>query len=276
MTTRIYQLIAEGAAGYQQARKVGDTPFPFPYVQLVTLLLHAFNFIAPLTVSALINTARDLSPEEAAEQPRGGINAPRDSGHALLWAMAFCVTLGYTALNQVARELEEPFGHGPNHLPLVQLAEEFNSSLVHLLIADAGAKIPDDPFIGADAELLSEEVKQVRRARSGPARELARRAPEGLAGRPRAACVRPAAFWGPGWRAAAAPPAHTTPSSVAIRAAARPLSWLAGSARAVRQPEEADGPRGDGCPRPHQGGPRRTRGVGHGAYARAGRLGGLD
>ncbi|KAJ1631568.1 hypothetical protein T492DRAFT_994854 [Pavlovales sp. CCMP2436] len=115
VVTRAYQLLSEGVIGYQQARKVGDTPFPFPYVQLITLLLHAFN---------------------------------------------------------VSRELEEPFGYGPNHLPLIPLNEEFNSKLIHLLLADAGQNVPDDPFIGPDAEDLSEGEKQERRVRFGLLPEL--------------------------------------------------------------------------------------------------------
>jgi hypothetical protein len=169
VVTRTYQLVSEGVHGYQQARKVGDTPFPFPYVQLVTLLLHGFNVLAPITVAALVTTTRDLDAEEEKELEMGDYGPASfvraaflyASGNALIAAIVFLVSIGYTALNQVARELEEPFGHGPNHLPLVQSAEEFNSKLVHLLLADAGAEIPDDPFIGADAESLSAEEKQV-------------------------------------------------------------------------------------------------------------------
>jgi hypothetical protein len=164
IVTRAYQLLSEGAVAYQQARKVGDTPFPFPYVQLVTLLLHAFNVLAPFIISSLVVTPLDYvadADEDATEAVW--------HGYTLIVTSSFFVVLGYTALNQVSRELEEPFGHGPNHLPLGQLGEEFNTGLVHLLLADAGARIPDDPFIGPDAPSLSEEQRQVRaRSRGAP------------------------------------------------------------------------------------------------------------
>jgi len=153
--SRTYQVLSDGHLGYMQARKVGDTPFPFPYVQLVTLLLHVFNVICPLVISAFVGT-RD-SPE--------GLESL--DGIGLIVVITFFVTLGYTALNQVSRELEDPYGHGPNHLPLVQFQEEFNSKLVHLFLRDSGAVIPDDPFLGADAETLSEEEKTLRRKAFG-------------------------------------------------------------------------------------------------------------
>mmetsp|Transcript_44332 Transcript_44332/g.102456 ORF Transcript_44332/g.102456 Transcript_44332/m.102456 type:complete len:642 (+) Transcript_44332:345-2270(+) len=176
VVTRAYQLLSEGVIGYQQARKVGDTPFPFPYVQLITLLLHAFNVLAPLTISALIVTPLDILDEassgEAHVQGARERLVVNSSSNLLIFCLAFLVSLGYSGLNQVSRELEEPFGYGPNHLPLIPLNEEFNSKLIHLLLADAGQNVPDDPFIGPDAEDLSEGEKQERRVRFGLLPEL--------------------------------------------------------------------------------------------------------
>ncbi|KAG8469210.1 hypothetical protein KFE25_007728 [Diacronema lutheri] len=170
VVTRAYQLLSEGAHGYQQACKVSETPFPFPYVQLVTLLLHVFSVIAPLTASALVETRLSLTGDAIDEAALGSV--PPGSGYVLVWALSFFVVLGYTALNQVARELEEPFGYGPNHLPLVEIGQEFNAALLHLLLADAGAKVPDDPFLGPNPELLDEDAKQARRVEFGaPARK---------------------------------------------------------------------------------------------------------
>jgi len=166
--SRSYQVLSDGHLGYMQARKVGDTPFPFPYVQLATLLLHAFNLLAPLVIAANITTALDAHAlagvGDAGDGNVGASGAPgagRGGGLALMAALSFFATLGYTALNQVARELEEPFGHGPNHLPLAQFQDECNAKLVQLLCRDAGAPVPDDPFLGDEAEGLSEEAKAV-------------------------------------------------------------------------------------------------------------------
>mmetsp|Transcript_21486 Transcript_21486/g.57773 ORF Transcript_21486/g.57773 Transcript_21486/m.57773 type:complete len:716 (-) Transcript_21486:388-2535(-) len=172
--SRSYQVLSDGHLGYMQARKVGDTPFPFPYVQLATLLLHAFNLLAPLVIAANITTALDAHAlagvGDAGDGNVGASGAPgagRGGGLALMAALSFFATLGYTALNQVARELEEPFGHGPNHLPLAQFQDECNAKLVQLLCRDAGAPVPDDPFLGDEAEGLSEEAKAELRAQFG-------------------------------------------------------------------------------------------------------------
>ena len=40
--------MADGHDAYMQARKITDTPFPFPYAQLVTFLLAIFAIAAPI------------------------------------------------------------------------------------------------------------------------------------------------------------------------------------------------------------------------------------
>lgn len=153
--SRTYQVLSDGHLGYFQASKVADTPFPFPYVQLVSLLLVIFNTIAPLVIASFVGTFEE---ERDIAHPYGLV---------LIVCLSFFVSLGYTALNEVARELEEPYGFGPNHLPLVQFQEQWNSRILHLLLPDADRGVPDDPFIGTSTAGLSAEEKKRRRTRFG-------------------------------------------------------------------------------------------------------------
>ena len=47
--------------------------------------------------------------------------------------LSFFVCLGYTAMNETARELEMPFGLDPNDLNLTEYQRDFNDKLVQLL-----------------------------------------------------------------------------------------------------------------------------------------------
>ena len=161
LLARTYQLLSDGHDQLSHAAKVAQTPFPFPWVQIISLLLHVFNLLSPLFVAAMINRLTE-----------SGITSL-----VVVSAMTFFVTLGYSSLNQVARELEEPYGHGPNHLPLVMLHQAFNERLIHLLHFDAQRAVPDDPLLGHGTGALPDAEKQRRRNAFGAqtARALARR-----------------------------------------------------------------------------------------------------
>ena len=56
--------------------------------------------------------------------------------------------IGYWSLNEVARELEHPFGLGANHLPLVAYQDQLNSKLARMLdvrIPNRGRYAAEDP-----------------------------------------------------------------------------------------------------------------------------------
>jgi len=54
--------------GYYQARKVEDTPFPFPYAQMVTVMLALMVFVVPLVAVSKLGRdhtrRRPASPRE--------------------------------------------------------------------------------------------------------------------------------------------------------------------------------------------------------------------
>ena len=79
------------------SRKLADTPFPFPWAQMVLVLLIIFAGTLPLMVVAFIDK---------------------------LWLAViidFFSVQAYWALNEVARDVEDPWVYEPNDLPLARL-----------------------------------------------------------------------------------------------------------------------------------------------------------
>lgn len=106
IVSRVHQVLSDGMLGYNQADKIATTPFPMPYAQMLTACLVVFNVTLPIMVA-------------------GNINA--------LWLAVlvnFISTVAYQGLNEVARELEDPFK--PTHVNDIgapQLQAMFNSKI---------------------------------------------------------------------------------------------------------------------------------------------------
>lgn len=122
--TRVYQVLSEGMQGFSQCRKISETPFPFPWAQLVAVCLLVYALTLPFVISAYVS-------------------APL---LAVVLDMISVVT--YYVLNEVARDLEDPFLYDPNDLPLANYQFHFNERL----IAIHGTRKPITP---ADAKALS-------------------------------------------------------------------------------------------------------------------------
>ena len=104
--SRVHQVLSDGFLGFNQADKIATTPFPMPYSQMLTVCLLVFNIILPVMVVATID------------------------GTVLAMVLTCMSTVAYQGLNEVARELEDPFK--PTHLNdlgLPQLQAKFNSKL---------------------------------------------------------------------------------------------------------------------------------------------------
>lgn len=111
----MYRSLTEGYRAFQSCRTLVDTPFPFPWSQLVLMLLLVFSLTCPLLIVSWIE--------------------PLWLGVVLDF---FCVQT-YWALNEVARDLEDPYVYEPNDLPLARLQYQFNKRLM----AVAHAHRPD-------------------------------------------------------------------------------------------------------------------------------------
>eukprot|EP00736_Rhodelphis_marinus_P009358 Rmarinus@m.11846 len=91
---------------FNEARKLRETPFPFPYVQMVALLLVAMVATMPIVLAAYVP---DL------------VFGP---------ALTFLTALSLLSVNEVAAEIENPFGSYENDLPLNYFLGEFHADLV--------------------------------------------------------------------------------------------------------------------------------------------------
>jgi len=111
--SRFYQELSNGLVGFAQAYKVTATPFPFPFAQILALLLSVFCIVCPLIVVQMTD-GRILPP-----------------------ILSFCAILSYWGLNQIAVELENPFGDDDNDLPLVDMHNFFVKAVEEAYVAPA-------------------------------------------------------------------------------------------------------------------------------------------
>eukprot|EP01024_Parvocaulis_polyphysoides_P005185 TRINITY_DN11299_c0_g1_i2.p1 TRINITY_DN11299_c0_g1~~TRINITY_DN11299_c0_g1_i2.p1 ORF type:complete len:218 (+),score=-1.61 TRINITY_DN11299_c0_g1_i2:84-656(+) len=104
--TRLYQVFSEGMIGYEQCRKLNDTPFPFPWAQAVLALLLMFALVVPIVITAFVKSTW------------------------LACTLTFLSVSIYWTLNEIARDLEDPFWYDPNDLPLAYYQYAFNERIL--------------------------------------------------------------------------------------------------------------------------------------------------
>lgn len=106
--SRIYQTLSRGLVNLLNAKKITDTQFPFPWAQLITLMLTFHCMSTPLVVVA------------------------KCTQYAWALLLTFVPVFGMIALNLVAAELEMPFGLDANDLPLAHFQLDMNRALLLL------------------------------------------------------------------------------------------------------------------------------------------------
>jgi hypothetical protein len=138
--SRFYQELSNGLVGFSQAYKVTSTPFPFPFAQILALLLSVFCVVCPIIVVQMT------------------------SGYVLPPILSFSAILSYWGLNQIAVELENPFGDDDNDLPLVDMHRFFVDAVEEAYIAQPRQNTWSAP--------VAEEAKPVARELEPAIREL--------------------------------------------------------------------------------------------------------
>lgn len=103
--SRLMQFTSDGHLWYNSARKMAYIPFPFPHVQLTTAFVLIVIVIAPVLMLAKVNAY-------------------------LGFLLNFFTVAILAGLNEVAKELENPFTNVPNDLPLNLFQAHFNESLI--------------------------------------------------------------------------------------------------------------------------------------------------
>ena len=106
---RFHHEMCIGMIGFQQSCKLEDAPFPFPYAQVVSMVLAVFALTFPFLA---VSQATSVQGERAYVVPP---------------IVVFFTNMTYFGFHEVARELEDPFVHPPNDLPLVSMHEIFNA-----------------------------------------------------------------------------------------------------------------------------------------------------
>lgn len=107
--SRVYQTLSRGFVNLLNAKKIADTRFPFPWAQIILLLIVSYSITTPLLVAAVIKQ--------------------------YAWAMlvTFIPVFSIIALNMVCTQLEMPFGNDANDLPLDRFQEDMNRGLLLLI-----------------------------------------------------------------------------------------------------------------------------------------------
>jgi len=107
--SRAYQELSRGIVNLNNVRKIKDVPFPFPYAQMITVMLMVHFVMTPLIAAHFIQQS--------------------------WWAgaMSFLVTCAFWSLVYIAGEIDHPFGEDANDFNIAEMQQAMNSSLITLL-----------------------------------------------------------------------------------------------------------------------------------------------
>eukprot|EP00929_Paragymnodinium_shiwhaense_P119760 TRINITY_DN91657_c0_g1_i1.p1 TRINITY_DN91657_c0_g1~~TRINITY_DN91657_c0_g1_i1.p1 ORF type:complete len:746 (+),score=116.48 TRINITY_DN91657_c0_g1_i1:125-2362(+) len=125
--SRMYQELSNGMLGFSCAVKIADVPFPFNYAQMLSILLVAYVLFLPIYVVAFTESIF-VSP-----------------------ALTFLIFQGVWGVNEVAKELENPFGTDWQDIPLVDFHTRFLEMIFdvdrahHCLVEDNAQGISAKP-----------------------------------------------------------------------------------------------------------------------------------
>mmetsp|Transcript_47554 Transcript_47554/g.85608 ORF Transcript_47554/g.85608 Transcript_47554/m.85608 type:complete len:380 (+) Transcript_47554:65-1204(+) len=123
--SRVYQTISRGFVNLLNTKKITDTKFPYPYVQLLILLMTSFSFFTPIVLTTMIKNK------------------------AVAMAVTFLPVYAVASLYYIAVELENPFGKDANDLPLEHFQAEMDNCLLMLLHPEADSV----PTVRANCEM---------------------------------------------------------------------------------------------------------------------------
>ncbi|CAK9087868.1 unnamed protein product [Durusdinium trenchii] len=103
--TRMYQELSNGMLGFNNCLKIADVPFPLPFAQLLLMSLVAFSLLIPLYVIVFTKSL---------------VVGP---------VLCFFLFESLWCMNEVAKELENPFGQDMNDISLPDFHLRFVDTL---------------------------------------------------------------------------------------------------------------------------------------------------
>ncbi|CAJ1341156.1 unnamed protein product, partial [Effrenium voratum] len=113
--SRMYQELSNGMLGFYNCLKIADVPFPLPYAQLLGLLLIAFSCLIPFYV-IIFTSSPVIGP-----------------------VLCFFLFESLWCLNEVAKELENPFGQDLNDISVIDFHVRFVDVIEDVTLADQQA-----------------------------------------------------------------------------------------------------------------------------------------
>eukprot|EP00415_Alexandrium_ostenfeldii_P004241 UN4241 len=123
--SRMAQVVSDGFLGFSQAAKVAETPFPFPYHNIIALFLWIYALTAPFVV----NSKLMYIPAR--------------------FIVNFVAVWSYFSLAEVGDNLEDPFmPYDPNDLPLEAIQHKFNARLLSFGMVPRSRKTPSSSALG--------------------------------------------------------------------------------------------------------------------------------
>ncbi|CAE7500222.1 unnamed protein product, partial [Symbiodinium sp. CCMP2456] len=149
--SRAFQELSDGMVNVAELRKIVEVPFPFPYSQYLSFMLVLHWIVSPLVAVQLISE----------------------------WSWAggtvWLISTSYWTLFYIAQEIDQPFGQDYNDLPVVEIQQRFNQSLMHLASPESYI-LPD--FIAHVAQRRTVCMRTSRTTLRASAREQAVEPPE--------------------------------------------------------------------------------------------------
>lgn len=130
--SRVFQDLGNGVVQLEKVRTITEIPFPFPYAQMVAVMLVVHWLMTPTLAVVELESS--------------------------IWAGVICFLLtgAMWSLIYIAQEIDQPFGDDANDLPVKEMMEEFNTALMDMLHFDSNV-IPEYNHQGdiLDAEIGS-------------------------------------------------------------------------------------------------------------------------
>lgn len=129
--SRMYQELSNGMLGFYNCLKIADVPFPLPYAQLLGLLLIAFSCLIPFYVIIFTSSA---------------VIGP---------ILCFFLFESLWCLNEVAKELENPFGQDLNDISVLDFHIRFVDVLEDVGLSEQNLVLwPHSPGVSGCKELV--------------------------------------------------------------------------------------------------------------------------
>eukprot|EP00746_Dinoflagellata_sp_MGD_P026465 gnl/MRDRNA2_/MRDRNA2_162393_c0_seq1.p1 gnl/MRDRNA2_/MRDRNA2_162393_c0~~gnl/MRDRNA2_/MRDRNA2_162393_c0_seq1.p1 ORF type:complete len:720 (-),score=103.08 gnl/MRDRNA2_/MRDRNA2_162393_c0_seq1:15-2174(-) len=137
IVTRAFQQMNSGMVALSHMLSITDTPFPFPYAQIITAFLLMYMMLVILLVPAV-------------------------ASH-WVWAslFTFVAVSSQWAINLIAAEIEQPFGDDPNDFDLWETQDDWNASLLLMIDPVTNQVMPKPKAISnSNIARLSETLYQ--------------------------------------------------------------------------------------------------------------------